>query len=62
MDGETGAAGVLDGWLSQPELAAELFVSVPTLRRLGIPYVRMGNRILYRREAVREWLLTQERN
>lgn len=58
---EPPPGGLLDGWLTQPELATELGVSTVTLRRWDIPGVRLGNRMLYRREAVREWLLTRER-
>lgn len=59
------AAGVLDGFLSRAELAQELGVSPGTLtdwqtQRRGPPFVKMGRRVLYRREAVRRWLREQE--
>ena len=57
--------GLLQGWLNRAELARELTLSVDTLqrwetRRMGPPCVRVGRRILYRMEAVRDWLREQE--
>ena len=67
---ETGAApevdtGLLTGWLNRSDLARELNLSVDTLqrwesRRVGPPCVRVGRKVLYRMEAVREWLRDQE--
>lgn len=59
------ARGVLDGWLSREELGAQLGLSPSTLKRwegsrTGPPCVRVGRRIVYRLEAVREWLRDQE--
>lgn len=56
---------VLDGWMTRPELAEKINVSVDTLarwetQRTGPPCVRMGRRVLYRVEAFREWLQAQE--
>lgn len=59
---ESPSGGLLDEWLTQPELAAELGVSTVTLRRWGIPSLRLGNRMFYRRDAVRDWLRSQERS
>lgn len=58
---------ILADWMTRAELAAELGVSTDTLarwetRRIGPPIVRVGRRVLYRREAVREWLRKQERS
>lgn len=70
MAGESASAaesgGLLDGWMSRAELACELGLSTDTLarwetRRIGPPCVRIGRRIVYRRGAVREWLVGQER-
>lgn len=58
---EPPPGGLLEGWMTQPELAAELGVSAVTVRRWGLPFIRIGNKTLYRREAVRKWLLAQER-
>lgn len=60
---ETG--GLLDDWMSRAELAWELDVSQDTLarwecRRIGPVCVRVGRRVLYRRAAVKDWLLEQE--
>ncbi len=56
---------LLDGWTDQAELARELTLSVDTLqrwetRRVGPPCVRVGRKVLYRMEAVRDWLRDQE--
>ena len=57
--------GLLTGWLDRTDLARELTLSVDTLqrwetRRMGPPCVRVGRKVLYRMEAVREWLCDQE--
>lgn len=58
-------SGLLGDWLSRAELATELGLSEDTLarwetRRMGPPCVRLGRRVLYRKETVREWLREQE--
>ena len=64
---DTGAvdSSLLDGWIVRADLARELTLSVDTLqrwetRRMGPPCVRVGRKVLYRMEAVRDWLLDQE--
>ena len=57
--------GLLTGWLNRTDLARELTLSVDTLqrwetRRMGPPCVRVGRKVLYRMEAVRDWLCEQE--
>jgi hypothetical protein len=57
--------GLLSGWLNRTDLARELTLSVDTLqrwetRRMGPPCVRVGRKVLYRMEAVRDWLREQE--
>lgn len=57
---------LLTGWMTRAEVAAELKVSVSTLQRwecqrIGPPLVRLGNRVYYRVEAFREWLIGRER-
>ena len=57
--------GLLTGWLDRTDLARELTLSVDTLqrwetRRIGPPCVRVGRKVLYRMEAVRDWLREQE--
>ena len=57
--------GLLIGWLDRVDLARELTLSVDTLqrwetRRVGPPCVRVGRKVLYRMEAVRDWLREQE--
>lgn len=56
---------LLDEWMTRKELAAELGVSERTLlnwkvQRIGPPLIRLKKQTLYRREAVREWLRSQE--
>ena len=57
--------GLLTGWLNRTDLARELTLSVDTLqrwetRRVGPPCVRVGRKVLYLMEAVRDWLREQE--
>ena len=57
--------GLLTGWLDRADLARELTLSVDTLqrwetRRMGPPCVRVGRKVLYRMEAVSDWLREQE--
>jgi hypothetical protein len=54
-----------NAWLDRTDLARELTLSVDTLqrwetRRMGPPCVRVGRKVLYRMEAVRDWLREQE--
>ena len=56
---------LLGDWLSRAALGAQLGVSIDTLarwetRRIGPPCVRVGRKVIYRIEAVREWLVRQE--
>ena len=56
---------ILTDYLTIKDLAAELGVTRRTLNRWnqlreGPPITMIGGRIFYRREAVREWLLSRE--
>ena len=58
-------SGLLIGWLNRTDLARELTLSVDTLqrwetRRMGPPCVRVGRKVLYRMEAVRDWFRERE--
>jgi len=58
-------AAVLDDKLTEAELAEEIRRSVRTLQlwraqRTGPPFIRLGKEVLYRREAVCEWLKSLE--
>lgn len=60
-----GTGSVLSEWMSRDDLAEQLGVKVDTLRRwdarrLGPPHVKLGQRVMYRREAVRLWLVSRE--
>ncbi len=56
---------LLDGYISREQLAKELGKALRTIdrwetRRIGPPRVVIGRMILYRKETVREWLLSRE--
>lgn len=56
---------VLSEYITSNQLAAELGISLETLRRweskrIGPPRVKIGSTILFRIGAVQEWLLGQE--
>lgn len=58
--------GLLDDYLTRPQLATELRRSEKTVARYerlpdGLPYTMIGNRRLYRRAAVLRWLESRER-
>lgn len=62
---ETSTAGLLGEYMTADQLAAELGVTVLTVRRwaalrTGPPITRVGRKVLYRRQAVQKWLLKQE--
>jgi hypothetical protein len=59
------APSILDGYISEAELALQLKRSVRTLqrlaaRRLGPPRTKIGRLIFYNVEHIREWLAQQE--
>ena len=52
---------VLDDKMTEAELAEEVARHVRTVQlwraqRTGPPFIRLGRQILYRRQAVREWI------
>ena len=54
-----------DEFIPETKLARELGRDTRTLQRwraqrLGPPYIRMGRQVLYRRDAVRGWLIAME--
>jgi hypothetical protein len=56
---------VLSEFVAEPDLAAQLGVTVRTLRgwsrkRVGPPRTVVARRIYYRRAAVEQWLLARE--
>jgi hypothetical protein len=58
---ERKQSDILSEYLTKEDLAAQLNRSIRSLDRWalngdGPPYVRIGRRILYRREAILEWL------
>ena len=57
---------LLSAWLTRKELAQELGVTASTLARWHTegsapPCTKVGKKILYRREAVQQWLISRER-
>jgi hypothetical protein len=62
-----GFAGtVLEGYLTPTQLAAQIGCCEKTLHRwdaarIGPPRVHVGRKVMYRREAVAEWLIKRER-
>ena len=46
--------------LTRAQAAKYLSLCLTSLDKLGIPHIRAGKRILYRREAIDKWLLKQE--
>lgn len=64
-DSSYPAPSILDGYISEADLARQLNRSVRTLqrlaaRRLGPPRTIVGRLIFYNIEHVREWLSQQE--
>jgi hypothetical protein len=63
---EAATSDFLDGYIAEEEYATRRGVSLRTCQRdrqlrQAPPYVRFGRRIYYRIEAVREWLVKNER-
>ena len=61
----SGGNSLLEGYITPPELAAQLGISLRTLcrwhvQRIGPKRITNGRLILYREAAVREWLETRE--
>ena len=64
-DPSNSAVSVLDGYISETDLARQLNRSVRTLqrlaaRRLGPPRIKIGRLVFYNVEHVRDWLAQQE--
>jgi predicted DNA-binding transcriptional regulator AlpA len=65
VHGSSPRSPLLSGFLRREELAQQLDVSIRTLDRwhtlrIGPPRVSVGRTILYRQDAVRDWLQSQE--
>ncbi len=66
MISEENSTGLLDDYFTPAELGVELKKSERTIARwdrlrIGPPKTVIGKKPYYRREAVREWMLAQER-
>jgi len=51
--------------IEEPELAEERGVSLRTVQReraqrIGPPFIKLGRKIYYRRQAIEKWLLAKE--
>jgi predicted DNA-binding transcriptional regulator AlpA len=60
------APSVLEGFISEPDLARQLHRSVRTLQRLaatrsGPPRIKIGRSVYYKIESVRAWLAQLEK-
>jgi hypothetical protein len=53
---------ILEDFVGETELAAELGKHPRTVRRWPVPFVQLGNKRLYHRPTVRTWLMRQMRN
>lgn len=61
-----GAAHVLVYYMPEEDLAEQLDIGMRTMRRWRAlrqspPYLMIGRQVLYRRDAVKEWLRKRER-
>ena len=66
IDDESAQSALLDDYMDDDELAADLHVSPRTIQRWdrlgeGPPITRIGRKKLRRRPAARQWLLSRER-
>lgn len=57
---------LLDGYLTRDELAQQLGVTTRTIARWmslpdGLPFTRIGGRLLFRTTSVRAWIEAHER-
>jgi len=64
--GDTNISSILEGYIDEREYCTQRGVSLRTAQRERRmrrcpPHVIFGNRVLYRIEAVRSWLLERER-
>lgn len=58
-------SNIFDEWILEADAAKEAGESQRTWQRrrqnrTGPPYVKIGARVYYRKEAIREWLLASE--
>ena len=66
LSGSAPAPSVLEGFISESDLARQLHRSVRTLQRLaatrsGPPRIKIGRSVYYKIDSVRTWLAQQER-
>ena len=66
LSGSAPAPSVLEGFISESDLARQLHRSVHTLQRLaatrsGPPRIKIGRSVYYKIDSVRAWLEQQER-
>ncbi len=64
--GNTNTSGILEGYIDEREYCTQRGISLRTAQRerrmrRSPPHVNFGNKVLYRIEAVRSWLLERER-
>jgi len=66
LSGSAPAPSVLEGFISESDLARQLHRSVRTLQRLaaarsGPPRIKIGRSVYYKVESVRAWLAQLEK-
>jgi hypothetical protein len=66
LSGSAPAPSVLEGFISESDLARQLHRSVRTLQRLaaacsGPPRIKIGRSVYYKIDSVRAWLAQQEK-
>jgi predicted DNA-binding transcriptional regulator AlpA len=65
VDLSDSSPSVLDGYITETDLAQQLSLSVRTLQRLaarctGPPRIKIGRHVFYQIESVRAWMARQE--
>jgi hypothetical protein len=63
---ESASMDFLEGFISEPEYARQRGVTLRTCQRdrqlrKAPPYIKLGRQVFYRIEAVRDWLMKNER-
>ena len=66
MKSESASTDFLEGYISEPEYARRRGVTLRTCQRdrqlrKAPPYIKFGRQIFYRIDAVREWIMKNER-
>lgn len=65
VSSKSGNTDIFDGYISEAEYCRQRRISIRTAQRdrqlrQAPPYTIIGNKVLYRIEAIREWLAERE--